>query len=351
MTMTRGVQSWRRAAEVLQAVVLLGLPFLRIQGESAFRFDIPSLRLHFFGTSLWMDEFFLVFAAVLFLTFLTVLVTLLFGRVWCGWFCPQTVLVDFTRFVDRLRGKVAAYKLLAYGTTFFISALVAADLIWYFVSPYEFIDRFFAGTLGAILWGFWIVLTAILFLNYAFLRHTFCATVCPYAKLQSVLCDGRTLTIAFDTCRAHECIECNSCVRACPVGIDIRKGASAACINCAECIDACVTVLGRKQKEGLIGYFFGRPGETGKLLRQNVMLIASVTLASLIFFLYLTLSRAALDVTVLPNPAFAPRTNTEGTVINSYLLALQNKSGKTVRLRIRADGARDAIKVTPDSVI
>jgi cytochrome c oxidase accessory protein FixG len=346
--MTKGVQPWRRFVEILQAVLLIGLPFLKIGGQSALRFDVPSLQLHFFGVNLWMEEFFIVLIGLLFLTFLIVLVTVLFGRVWCGWLCPQTVLVDFSRFIDRLDNKGTAYKAAAYAATFGISALIAADLIWYFVSPYEFIGRLFSGLLGGVLWGFWIVLTAILFLNFAFLRHRFCATVCPYSKVQSVLFDNKTLVIAFDGGRKEECMNCAACVKTCPVGIDIRNGLDAACINCAECIDACAGMMGRRQKKSLVNYSFGLPGETGKMLRQNVVLIGSIVLASLGFLMYLSLARVIVDFTVLPNSAFAPRVGSDGAVINSYILSLENRGKKDLDLSIGVTGENEMIRITPD---
>src|SRR5574337_549204 len=93
----------RRAAEVAQGILVLGLPFARLSGESALRFDAPTLRLHFFGTALWMDELFPVLAGTLFLALLFLWATLAFGRLWCGWSCPQTLLSDLTAPLDRWR--------------------------------------------------------------------------------------------------------------------------------------------------------------------------------------------------------------------------------------------------------
>jgi len=346
--MTECIQPWRKFAAILQAVLILGIPFLQIRGQSALRFDVPSLQLHFFGTTIWMEEFFIVLVGIIFLTFLIVLLTILFGRIWCGWLCPQTVIVDLSRFVDRLENKGVIYKASAYLAMFAITAIIAANLIWYFVSPYEFIERLFAGDLSGLIWGFWIVMTAILFLNFMFLRRRFCATVCPYSKVQSVLYDNRTLVIAFDEKRKEECMNCAACVKICPTNIDIRQGLSAACINCAECIDKCSAMMGKRQKKSLIGYSFGLSGESGKLLRQNVLLIGVIVLVALVFLLYLSAYRTVLDVTILPNPAFAPRTAADGTVINSYVLAVENRGDKNADLNISATGSHGTFKITPD---
>jgi len=142
------MKSLRRMTEILQAILILGLPFVRVKRESALRFDIPSLRLHVFGCTIWMQEFFIVLVATIFFTLLIVFITLVFGRIWCGWLCPQTVIVDFTPFMDKAKKEGVLYKLMAIAITFLISIVVAASLIWYFVSPYEFIPDLINGNLS-----------------------------------------------------------------------------------------------------------------------------------------------------------------------------------------------------------
>jgi cytochrome c oxidase accessory protein FixG len=348
--MIRRIQPARRVAEALQALLIIGLPFLKIRGESALRFDVPSLQLHFFGTTLWMDEFFIVLAALIFMTFLIALVTLLFGRIWCGWTCPQTVLIDFTWFVDRAGRKGPLARAAALLAAFVVSLVVAASLIWYFVSPYEFFTRLFAGRLGSIIGGFWIVLTGIIFADFALLRHRFCATVCPYAKMQSALFDRKTLVIAFDPARKEECMNCSACVKVCPVGVDIRNGLSAACINCAECIDACGRMMEKKKSEGLIGYSFGLPGETGRFIRGNALLIGSITAVSLLFFVYLSMTRAVFDMTILPDYAFPARLAAEGKAVNAYFLSAENRGGTDLVIEIKARGEAGGIRLTPSHI-
>ncbi|MBF0557605.1 MAG: 4Fe-4S binding protein [Nitrospirae bacterium] len=329
------MRSWRWITETLQAILIVGLPFIKIRGESAFRFDIPTLRLHVFGCTIWIQEFFIVLVAAIFLTLLIVFITLVFGRIWCGWLCPQTVLVDFTAFVDKTSRKGLGHSIASYAITFLISAIVAASLIWYFVSPYDFIPAFLSGTLGATTWGFWIVLTAIIFLNYALLRHKFCSTVCPYAKLQSVLFDKSTLIIELEPDRAAECIDCRSCEKVCPTGIDIRHGIDAACINCAECIDACNRVMSRSGKKGLIRYAFG-PGGGGRVLRPNSFLAGSFVVIFFALYVYISFARVGIDVAVLPHD-MQPRTTEDQKVINAYVLSIKNMLDKPVDLNVTVE--------------
>ncbi|MBI5676750.1 MAG: 4Fe-4S binding protein [Nitrospirae bacterium] len=349
MTTSKKFRPWRRLAGALEAVIILGIPFLKINGESALRFDIPSLRLHFFGLTLWMEEFFILLIAVIFLTFFFLLITLLFGRIWCGWLCPQTVISDLTRFAEKAKG--LAYKLGAYSAVFLISVIVSANLIWYFIDPYEFIPQAMEGRLGDVTWGFWITLTGIIFLNFILLRQRFCATICPYAKLQGVMYDDKTLVIAFDTRRKEECMDCGACVKACPVNIDIREGMSNACINCAQCIDECADMMGHRERKSLISYFFGLPGGTGKILRRNAVMLGSVAAAFLVFFAYLLFSRVALDMVILPNYSFPPKITEDGRAVNSYILSLRNTGGKDIALKVDVNGISGSIAIIPEGDI
>jgi len=241
-------------------------------------------------------------------------------------------------------------KIAAYVLTFLVSVIVAASLIWYFVSPYDFFASLLHGSLGTVTWGFWTTLTIIIFMNYAFLRQTWCATVCPYAKLQGALFDDRTMIIAFDKRRKDECMDCRACVTICPVHIDIRNGLNAACINCAECIDSCSEKMDRRQKKGLISYFFGNPGQQKNLLRQNAVLIGSITVLTLGFLLYLSLTRNLIDLTILPNYELKPRLTEGHEAVNAYTIAVKNKSRQDLALTVKAELQGSLVRITPEKI-
>ncbi len=341
--MIKAFRPWRRLVGVMEAVAMLGLPFLQIGGQSALRFDVPTLKLYFFGTSIWIEEFFLVLIALLFVTFLIIFITLVFGRIWCGWVCPQTVLSDFTSFADGKgekrgpAGRAGGLLLLM-----LISIVVGADLIWFFVSPYEFFPRLTAGELGPVIWGIWISLSVIMFLNLWLLRRRFCATVCPYAKMQSVLYDRNTLVIAFDPNRKDQCRECRACVNVCPVDIDIREGLSPACINCAECIDACTQRMEKRGLKSLISYSFGLPGEAARVVRQNAVAIGMVTLLSLVFLVYLSVTAQPFDVTVVRNVDFVAGAGEEPDATGSFVLSFRNLEDSPLDIVIAVPGAKVA---------
>jgi cytochrome c oxidase accessory protein FixG len=351
MTTSRRIQPWRWLVKGAQAVAVLGLPFVTIGGDSALRFDIPSLTLHVFGTPIGMDEFFIVLVAVLFLTFLIITLTILFGRIWCGWLCPQTVVVDLTLFVDRSAGRGAARRGGAFLAVMALSPLLAAGIIWYFVSPYEFFRRIGDGSLGPVIGWSWAILTAVTFLNFGFLRHTFCSTVCPYAKLQGSLFDERTLVIAADRERMDECMHCDACVRTCPVTIDVRQGLNAACINCAECIDACAGRMARRDKASLIGYRFGTGLQVTPAVRRPVVLAGTATAVFLGLLIALALARLPFELDVLADASQPPRRHADRSLVNTYILSMTNRTASAIELSVTASAAGHRLRAAPDRIV
>src|SRR5512133_3681398 len=330
----------RWLAFAAQAAVVLGLPFVRIGGESALRLDVPAGRLHAFGASWAVDEAFVVLAATLFLAALFLLVTVLFGRVWCGWGCPQTVLGDLTGLVEPSpRGRRRPWRRAAgVALTALVSAIAGANLVWYFVSPYDFLARLSTGALGPVIGGAWAATAAVLFLDLVLLRQTFCATVCPYAKLQGVLFDRHTLVVAYDARRDADCVDCLACVRVCPTRIDIRDGLQVECIACAACVDACEPIMRRLGRAPeLVGYFHGEPGGRRRLVRPATVGLAAMTLLSLALLVGAAGTRASVAVTVSADAAFAPRRAGDGRIVNAFDLVLESRARAGVEVTLTLD--------------
>jgi polyferredoxin len=196
-----------------------------------------------------------------------------------------------------------------------------------------------------------VALTA--FLDLAFLRARFCATACPYAKLQGVLYDRGTLVVAYDEGRAADCVDCGACVRCCPTGIDIRHGLQMECIACAECVDACRPIMLKlKRRPDLVGYFYGEPGRPRRLLRPAVVALGLATLAALAATgaAAASASKATLDLAVVPASDFTTRRGPDGAVVAAYLVSLESRARAPVEVRLSVAVAGLAVTARPATV-
>jgi polyferredoxin len=310
-------KKYRTAVEILQAVLLSGLPFLSINGHSALRFDIGELKLYFFGTAIWIREFYLILAATLFFLLLITFVTSIFGRIWCGWLCPQTVLLDLSNIIAKRfgrKGRDTAQKLLLLP----FSALVSLTLIGYFVPPAGIPGQLFV---SPTITAFFFVLWISVYLELAFLGRNFCTSICPYSMLQNVLFDKDTVVIEYDVSRDDTCMKCDECVRVCPVGIDIKKGLNTSCIACAECIDVCRSISG---KRGMPPF----PDYKGKVLRSKTYWMGGITAVSAAILMLLISSRPVFDFLVTRDPEPLP------AGLNRYSYTIYNNSPKIIALEL-----------------
>ncbi|MBI5189170.1 MAG: 4Fe-4S binding protein [Nitrospirae bacterium] len=355
-----GIQRWRKAAVAVQAALVVGLPFVRLGGESALRFDVPTFRLFFFGATLAAGEYFILLVGSLLFLLGVITVTLVFGRVWCGWLCPQTALmeiVDIVKGALSVGGKAPSASGYARRAVYhlFLAALallVSVNLTWYFVSPYEMLPGLMRGEVGRLTVWCVGVFWAALMLQFELLGRRFCATICPYAKMQDVLMDSHSLTIGFDTSRRDDCMGCDLCVRACPTGIDIKAGPQVQCVGCARCIDACVKVKSRKGGTSLVGYMFGTP--TGRF--RDALTFKSIALTAVIAGVGVLTAAVYsgspdVEVSAVRLSGAACRVAPDGGRVAPYRLELANRGGADVSLSLSVSGMDGAILAAPENPV
>jgi polyferredoxin len=355
----RGFQYHRLRKLIHFACVVI---FFILPLSSLMRLDIPRQRFYFFGYELWISEFSIVFFSIMFLMFVVAAMAMFYGRVYCGYLCPQMIFSEASLALEgKLQRTVNKYvrwdakrrNYLSKSLFYMISGLGATVLafvfISYFVDPRDLFHRLMSldikttgGFAGA-------VTTLLILVDFLFLRQRFCTTVCPYGYLQGMLGDGNTLIVHYRD-ESRECIECKKCIRVCHMGIDIRTSPyQIECIHCGECIDACVDVLGRLGKQGLIHYVWGEQGEqlgTGEKTwyrklgvrdgkRVVVLLIILVYAAAL--FTALSMRRDVL-VEISPIRATLYRQDGTGTVYNRFRLQVANRSRKQKTVVLAIDG-------------
>ena len=348
--------SWHRLRKRIHLVcflAFLALPFLNVV-----RFDIPRQRFYFAGNELWISEFGIVFFAMMFLMFLVVASSVFYGRVYCGYMCPQTIFSEVSvglegwlkkQVVKRFpRWKAAARDRMARAMFLAVVAVASVGLafifISYFVDPVDLARRLAAMDMHTAAGISGVVVTAITFLDFALVRQRFCTTACPYGYLQGLLGDGNTLLVQYRD-PASECIECKKCVRVCPMEIDIRDSPfQIECIHCAECVDACAEIMARVKKRTLIHYVWGEKGEpvsetAGQPWYRRVGLRDAKRMVVLVVLLAygsgLTVAlatRRAVLVQVSPVRATLYRVGNDGRVYNQFRYQIANRGGKAAEV-------------------
>ena len=350
----------RRLVQALSTIAIVALPFLDI-----LRLDVPTLKFYFFSSVLWVDEFYLLFLVVMLILWVIVMFSMLYGRVWCGWMCPQTVLSELVRWwegrakrwfrVPRTGGalwrRAGAFALVAAGTAV-VSAAIGVNLAAYFVDPYRMLAEIAAGTLGPVTTAIIGGIAAVLFVDVMFWREKFCAKACPYGMMQMLVTDGKTQIVRYKTRENGECIECKACLRVCSMGIDIRESPyQSECIQCAECADACTAILARMERPTLIGFSWGleekrrdRWFEKLGLVDARRWIMAGLTVAYTIALVVLIEVRQPLSFSVSGDRSTLYRKGEDGRIYNDYRGTISNRSmnAGTFRLRV-AEHASDCV--------
>lgn len=352
------------------------LPFVRMSGKPAFLLDVQHWQFTLLGRTFLPTDGVLLMLLMLASFVLVIFGTALAGRVWCGWGCPQTVYLEFLfRPIERLfegdprtqarldRDGPNARRVLKTLVFLALSAVVANVFLSYFVGTaqlFQWMGHSPAAHPGG--FGVMTVTTGLVFFDFAYFREQMCTVICPYARLQSVLLDPRSLVVAYDERRgeprgrkgktAGDCVDCSMCVTTCPTGIDIRHGLQLECIGCTQCVDACDTVMTKLGRpKGLIRYTTEEALEGGHfrkrdLVRPRLVVYGAVFIGLIALFVSAVSSRKGADVSVLRGIG-APFTE-EGTLIQNHVrVKIQNRTGSVRAYTLSLEGAPEATLVAP----
>ncbi|MDX2469153.1 MAG: cytochrome c oxidase accessory protein CcoG [SAR324 cluster bacterium] len=362
----------------LITLMVFAVPFIHIGEYHLLLLSFDQGRFELLGANFDSQELYFIPLLLIFGLVFLFFLTSLGGRIWCGWFCPQTIFRSLFR--DAIQGKLLgltkwAYKDrpaksgtpfeklrlgISYLLLFAIVALASGNILWYFVTPENFAHAFLQPKDHEILIGLWAGFTLFLWLDIGFWGESFCAVACPYARVQSVLFDEDTLLVLYDEKRGNnsdgsmgnrnhqkqkddsgDCIGCDLCVKVCPAKIDIRQGLQLACIECLECVDACAPIMAKKGKENLIRWASGTSlqGEKFKLLRARTIVYFLVMLS----FVGIMVSLSGDQTKVLANlnRATGLYSIKADRVENHYILLLTNKQSQDQRVEVQVKGHKE----------
>jgi cytochrome c oxidase accessory protein FixG len=371
---------WRSWISYFYLLIFFAGPFIRIGGQPLLLLNFIDRQFVIFGQVFWPQDIFLFVIATLIFIVCIVLFTIAFGRIFCGWICPQTIFMEmvFRKIEEWIEGDARKRKKLDAGpwtrekmvkktakTAVFllISFLIANTFLAYIIGSdslikiiVEPVSEHIAGF--ASIWAF----TLAFYIVYSRIRDQVCTLFCPYGRLQGVMIDEHTLVVAYNDVRGEprgkidkkrdqtgkgDCTDCKLCIDVCPTGIDIRNGTQLECINCTACIDVCNDVMDKINKpHNLIGYFSEnmihkqeKPSFTIRMKAYSAVIVVLVSVLG--YFLF---TRSDLDVTVMRSAGMLYQQQPGGYISNVYNAEFINKTQERKRFVMRADDPAIKIK-------
>ena len=364
----------RRVAFFLLHVVLFAAPWITMNGHPLAQLDLPHRRVFLVGAVFTPADTIFLALLLFFLAFSLFFFTSIFGRVWCGYACPQTVFLEtWIRPIemwiegdrsqrkrrdgqpwsfDRVWRKALKWTLFAT-----VSFLLAMAIMSLFAGA----RPLWSGTASTTEYALVGVLTAVWFADFMWFREQFCIYLCPYARFQSALTDSETLIVSYDAPRGDPrspkrgpeggCIDCKKCVVVCPQGIDIRDGFQLECIQCARCIDACESVMDRFDQPTLVRYssIARDEGQPRRRFRPRVVVYGGLMTSLIAVAVVLLIGRVPFEASVNRAPGSLYSIDADGYVRNTYLLQItNNEAGSEEALYgVRIDGLPGAQVLTP----
>lgn len=375
--------NYRKWVSYFLLAFLFGAPHIKIAGEPLLLFNLLERKFVIFGKVFWPQDFHIFALAMIVGVVFVILFTVIYGRIFCGWVCPQTIFMEmvFRRIEYWIDGDWTHQKKLKSAPWNFekIWKRTLKHVIFYGIS-FLIANTFLAYILGAEeLWKIQIddpanhvgglvaivIFTFVFYAVFAFLREQVCTTICPYGRLQGVLLDKNSIVVAYDHVRGEnrskfkknedrkefgkgDCIDCFQCVHVCPTGIDIRNGTQLECVNCTACIDACDHMMeGVGMQKGLIRFVSEEGIKKGTRFTWTKRTIGyTAVLSALVLMLaFLVITRKDFEATILRTRGTMYQKFNETSYSNIYDLNVVNKTNKPYEITLKIEETDGEIQI------
>jgi len=360
--------NWRAVVNFIFLLILVGAPFVKIGGQPLVLINVFERRFVLFGQIFWPQDFHLFVIGMIVMVLFIVLFTVVYGRIFCGWMCPQTIFMEgvFRKIEYWIEGDYMAQKKLNKqpwnrGKIFkkstkeflfvavssvvmhtFMAYLVGIETTWKIISAGPASNP---GGFAAV-----SVMTGLFYGVFSKMREQVCTTICPYGRLQGVLLDRNSIIVGYDHVRGEDrskfrkgedreaegkgdCIDCKQCVYVCPTGIDIRNGTQLECVNCTACIDACDSIMDRIDKpRGLVRYASEANIADNKSFQftWRIKAYSAVLVLLIVALVSLLILRSDFETTILRQPGMTFQNHADGTVSNLYQIKMVNKTATSM---------------------
>jgi cytochrome c oxidase accessory protein FixG len=355
-------------------------PFIQLNGRPLFLFNVVEGRFILFGAIFWPQDFFIFGLAMVAFIVFVVIFTMAFGRLFCGWACPQTIFMEmlFRRIEYWIEGDAAAQKVLTNApwntekilkktgkhVLFYLLSFLIANTFLAYIIGIDSLLEIITGPVTEHTGGLatMTIFAGVFYGVFAFFREQVCTVVCPYGRLQGVLLDRDSVVVAYDYTRGEprghykkqadnnlgDCIDCHQCVKVCPTGIDIRNGTQLECVNCTACIDACNFMMEKTGRPlDLIRY----ASENGIANKQPLRFTPRLKLYSAVLLVLLTAiswmlaSREPVSGTIIRTAGMLYQERGVDSISNLYRIKLVNKTAADIPLSIRLEDAPGRIEL------
>ncbi len=377
----------RTAVSILLLLILFITPFVKLNGRPIFLFDFLNRTFILFGLPFGPHDFHLFVLAMIAIIVFIILFTAAYGRIFCGWICPQTVFMEMVfrkieywvegdaksqqQLSNALRDSKKIIKKVSKHSIFFILSFIISNVFLAYIIGIDKLLNIVTAPPSEHLNGLiaMLLFSGVFYWVFAYFREQACTIVCPYGRLQGVLLDRDSIVIAYDHIRGEPrskfkrnssreklgyCIDCSLCVDVCPTGIDIRNGIQLECVNCAACIDACDSVMEKVNfPKGLIRYASINSIENKAKFRITPRVAGYSTLLILLISLlgYLISTRTDFNINILRTPGMIFQEQPGGMISNMYDFNIVNKTFERASIELKLAPSKGELKLIGDPII